>query len=182
MSPKAMKKTVLLTSFTTWEPHQPSNSSDDLLLEILKTDLPPSLHVRRQLPVHFELAPQEAIAHFTELQPDVMICCGMAERRTLLNLESRAVIGDRILQTSLDLNELLTGLSVTEISHDAGQFVCNALYYAMLNHVQTYRPQSHCLFVHVPRLTPDNSEAIVADFRCILERVIQSSRTPVYPT
>jgi pyroglutamyl-peptidase len=165
-------KTVLLTSFTTWEAHHRSNSSDDLLEELLKTDLPPSVHCIRQLPVDFDLAPQQAIAHFNQFQPDIMICCGMAENRPRLNVESQAIIKDEIRRTSLDLDRLIHNLKVTDISHDAGQFVCNALYFAMLSHVQRHSPQSQCLFVHVPRLTADNMEAIVADFQHLLYRLM----------
>lgn len=166
-------KTILLTSFTAWEAHHHSNSSDDLLAEILQTDLPASVHCLRQLPVDFDLAPQLAIAQFHQLQPDVMICCGMAENRPWLTVEAQAVVGDEIRKTSIDLEFLIHNLPVTEISQDAGQFVCNALYFAMLNHVYQHSPQSQCLFVHVPRLTVDNKAAIVADFQHLLHQLMQ---------
>ena len=52
-----MSKKVLLTSFSTWLPHQKSNSSDDLLHEVTKDDsLPASLTTLRQLPVDIHLA------------------------------------------------------------------------------------------------------------------------------
>ncbi|MBD2464835.1 peptidase C15 [Oscillatoria sp. FACHB-1407] len=166
-----MPKTLLLTSFQTWMPHQRSNASDDLLLEIGQQNPSPSWHVLRQLPVDFELAPQKAIAHVTQLQPDVVVCCGMAESRSRLSVESRAITESEILHSTLDLQRLTAELNYTEISDDAGRFVCNALYYAMLKHLRSHQPQSHGLFVHVPILTDENRGAIVADFRVILQRL-----------
>jgi pyroglutamyl-peptidase len=166
-----MPKTILLTSFTTWEPHQKSNAADDLLLEIIKTNPPPSLRFLRQLPVDFQLAPAQAIAHVNELRPDMVICCGMAESRSQLSLEARAVVGNDVLYTPVNLEELTAELLNTEISHDAGQYVCNALYYAMLHHLQQSSWNCRCLFVHVPVLHSGNLAAIVTDFQRILEAI-----------
>ena len=84
-----MRKQTLLTSFATWMPHQRSNSSDDLLGRIEETGRR-SFHFLRRLPVDFQLAPKLVIAKLDELQPDVLICCGMAEERDKLSLESTA--------------------------------------------------------------------------------------------
>jgi pyroglutamyl-peptidase len=167
-----MSKTVLLTSFSTWQAYQQSNSSDDLLLELLKSYPSPFLHGFRQLPVNLPVARELAIAQFTKLQPQILLCCGMAESRTHLTVESSAVSGNSSLHTTVELGKLIAGLTCTEISHDAGQFVCNSLYYAMLNYLQAHHPDRHCLFVHVPVLTAENRESILADFRLIVERVL----------
>jgi pyroglutamyl-peptidase len=167
----------LLTSFATWRPHQRSNASDDLLLEILKTNRSSTIHSStihtvRQLPVNVPVAKAVIIDKIQILQPRVIVCCGMAESRHQLSLESRAVVGDRIVHTSLQLEKLAENLRHTEISQDAGRFVCNALYYAILNYLQSYHSDIQCLFVHVPILTPNNQVEIVADFLAILERVL----------
>ncbi len=187
-SPIHMTRTILLTSFTTWKPEQPSNSSDDLLEELLQGDLAflDSLHFLRRLPVDFEQAPRLAIAHIQKLQPDVVVCCGMAETRDRLNLEMQAVKDDpqnirasdsqdspnesRVLKTPLDLPRLAADLPHTDLSYDAGRFVCNALYFSLLEQAQaTQRP---CLFVHVPILTAANRLPILQDFCQILQRLI----------
>jgi pyroglutamyl-peptidase len=176
-----MSKTLLLTSFTTWEPHQRSNASDDLILELLKTEPTlSSVHLLRQLPVDFELAPKQAIAHINQLQPDIVICCGMAESRVSLTVESRAVTQNQVLYTKANLERLVLGLAMTEISHDAGQFVCNWLYYALLKHL--HDTKTICLFVHVPVLTAENSEAIVTDFRLLITRLLawDGNATPTW--
>ena len=168
-----VRRTILLTSFATWEPHQLSNASDDLLAEFLKTKpLSADLHVLRQLPVDFQLAPEKAIAHFNQLQPDVILCCGMAQSRTKLSVESRGVNGSKVLKTKINLDYLVSDLTITEISHDAGQFVCNWIYYSMLKHLQEQNSNHYCLFVHVPILTSENLTPLLADFRLIIERIL----------
>jgi pyroglutamyl-peptidase len=168
-----MSKTILLTSFATWLSHQRSNSSDDLLQALLKTHSSSSLHVLRQLPVDFDLAPQQTIARVKQLQPDLIVCCGMAEGRTKLSLESRAVANE-VLSPNVDLERLVAGLPHTEISHDAGRFVCNWLYHTVLKQVQG--TEQDCLFVHVPVLTAANLQPIAADFRCIVDRILQADQ------
>ncbi|WP_347277354.1 peptidase C15 [Leptolyngbya sp. FACHB-671] len=162
---------ILLTSFTTWMAHQQSNASDDLLVEIQQNYPSTGLHFLRQLPVDFRLAPEQAIAHFNQLQPDAVILCGMAEFRQKLTVESRAIEGETILHTRVNLEKLITELEFTEISHDAGQFVCEALYHAMLKHLQEAGLDCPCIFVHIPVLTSMNSQQLVKDFQAIVEYV-----------
>jgi len=138
---------LLLTSFTTWLPHQKSNASDDLLKEF-----PDRAWRLRLLPVDTDQASQRVIAAIQELKPGAVVCLGMAELRSRLNLElSARFCGDR-LQTSLDLASLVRDLEYTEISTDAGQFVCEGLYYHVLQHLQRHHPHVPCVFVHVPVL------------------------------
>ncbi|MGG6293549.1 peptidase C15 [Leptolyngbya sp. AN02str] len=166
-----MSKTLLLTSFTTWKEAQPSNASDDLLLEVLNVHSRVGLHTLRRLPVDFDIAPQQAIAHISCAQPDVLICCGMAETRTLLTVESTAARGDRILKTSVDLDWLIHDLRMTEISHNAGDFVCNHFYFDLLDHAQSHARTMQCVFVHVPILTAHNRVPILQDFGRMVERL-----------
>jgi len=156
---------ILLTSFTIWLDHHRSNSSDDLI-EMVLDRAPTNCHFLRQLPVDFELAPKIAIAKINEIQPDIIIWCGMAESRQKLSIESNGKFQSEILRSSFDLEQLMESTTITEISHDAGNFVCNYLYYQVLKHCD-----QQCLFVHVPVLTSENQDAIVEDFLSILERV-----------
>ncbi|MBD1823256.1 peptidase C15 [Cyanobacteria bacterium FACHB-DQ100] len=161
---------ILLTSFTTWMEHQRSNASDDLIQAILDRErFHPNCHFLRQLPVDFELAPKQTIAKINEIQPDVTICCGMAESRQCLSLESNGKFQSEILRSRLDLKHLMESTIATEISHDAGNFVCNYLYYCVLKHLESLN--RHCIFIHVPVLTTENTEIIVQDFLNILDRI-----------
>ncbi|MEA3373063.1 MAG: peptidase C15 [Campylobacterota bacterium] len=165
-----MYNTLLITSFSTWKSHHTSNSSDDLL-HLLSEREPGPLNFLRNLPVDFALAPQHVLTRFNELRPKVLICCGMAEERTKLHIESRAVLGEQILQTGVDLEELIIDLSMTEISHDAGRFVCNTLYFKTLEHLCSQEERHHCIFVHVPVITEENRRLLLADFRSIIDRL-----------
>lgn len=164
-----MHNKILLTSFQTWMPHQTSNASDDLLELVAKQDFT-SLIFLRQLPVDVSLAASRVISKIEELQPKAIICCGMAECRQVLTVESCACGEVLDYKTSVDLEKLVAGLSVTEISHDAGKFVCEGLYYEVLKYLSC-RLNMHCIFVHVPILTAANLPSIMADFQVIIKRI-----------
>ena len=162
----------LLTSFDTWQPHQKSNSSDDLLVRISQIkSWPYSLTFLRQLPVDSERAPNLAIAKINELQPDTIICCGMAESRQKLTVESCACCDNNILKTAVNLAHLIADLPTIKISNDAGKFVCESLYYAVLKHLADSQLSTKCIFVHVPILTAENADQIVADFSLVIRRL-----------
>lgn len=165
-----MQSSALLTSFNIWEPHHVTNSSDDLLAEL--TDITSSsLYFLRKIPVDFHLAPSRVLARFNELRPKILICCGMAEEREKLSIESRAVLGEEVIQTDLDLHTLTQDLTMTEISDDAGGFVCNTLYFKALSYLKNQQTSHHCIFAHVPVLTESNVEGIKNDFLSVLQRL-----------
>lgn len=167
-----MHNKILLTSFQTWMPHQTSNASDDLLELVAKQEFSTSLIFLRQLPVDVSEAASRVISKIEELEPKAVICCGMAECRQVLTVESCAC-GDALYKTSVDLERLVVGLAVTEISHDAGKFVCEGLYYEVLKYLS--RLNISCIFVHVPILTAENLQNILADFQVIIERIARIS-------
>ncbi len=170
-----MTNKILLTSFDTWLPHQKSNSSDDLLTKISQIkSLPYSLTFLQKLPVDSELAPNLAIAQINQLQPDTIICCGMAESRQKLTVESCACCDTDMLKTAVNLEPLIADLATTEISHAAGKFVCEALYYAVLKYICDSQLAAKCIFVHVPVLTDENLDKIVTDFVLIMRRLTTS--------
>jgi pyroglutamyl-peptidase len=83
-----MQKKILLTSFDIWLSQQESNSSDDLLLGLAKmASLSHDLKFLHRLPVDVQLATSLVIAKINELQPDYIICCGMAASRSQLSVE-----------------------------------------------------------------------------------------------
>lgn len=169
MADIAMNKKVLLTSFTTWLPHQTSNSSDDLLQVI--SQLHTEHSYLRQLPVDIDLASKSAIAKIQELQPDTIICCGMAERRSQLTIEAQAIEQDEVLHTLVNLHQLLAGVDGIEISYDAGKFVCEGLYYSVLKYLKDSQKLSRCIFVHVPILNADNLPEITTKFLSIVHKL-----------
>jgi pyroglutamyl-peptidase len=190
-----MSKTVLITSFSTWKSNQPTNSSDELLEAVSQTyPCSPSVYLLRQLPVNTPVAKEIAIAQIIQLQPHVLLCCGMAEPREKLSLEVQAVVSNQVLSTSINLIELMKDLSHTEMSHDAGRFVCNSFYYSMMDYFrmndsindsinesissssakgsQDVALRCACLFIHVPILTHLNRSQILMDFCKILNKCV----------
>lgn len=164
-----MSSKILLTSFETWLSHQSSNSSDDLLIQLQKRhSFSQNLQFLRQLPVDIPRASERVIKAIETLNPELIICCGMAERRYHLTLESNARGNSQIRFTSINLVKLVEPLSYTTISHDAGQFVCEGLYYQVLSHVQNPSRQRQALFIHVPIFTPANYSKILEDVQQIL--------------
>lgn len=171
-----MTGALLLTSFTTWKPEQVSNSSDDLVGIIASKRASHETRHReqeylRQIPVDFDLAPRRVIHHIQYHHPKAVICCGMGESRKTLDLESTAVDEHIRLHPSLDLTWLSRGLESTQISNDAGRFVCNRLYYRVLSYLHHHAPDIPCVFIHVPRLTLQNRAAIVQDFQVVIDRM-----------
>ncbi|MGL4375522.1 MAG: peptidase C15, partial [Microcoleaceae cyanobacterium] len=86
-------------------------------------------------------------------------------------VESNAIVGDLRFTTKINLASLVKDLPYTEISHNAGKFVCESLYYSVLKHLDDFHPQRQCLFIHIPLLTERNKDVILSDFLSILHRV-----------
>lgn len=166
-----MPKNILLTSFTTWLPHQISNSSDDLLEEISKLHDISYLTFLRRLPVDVALASSYVLDKINEITPDAIICCGMAECRYQLSIESNATCRGIGLKTNIELEKLFDDIDRIQISHDAGKFVCEGLYYAVLKYILDSKVKIHCIFVHVPIVSEKNLSLLVEDFMLILHKI-----------
>ncbi len=164
---------ILLTSFTTWLPHQKSNSADDLLG--LLTEIPQlsslNLCLLRKLPVNTTLAAEKVITAIEELQPQALICCGMAADRTHLTIETQAFSPDltKILTSTADLPQIMAKLKTTTLSDEAGKFVCEGLYHKVLHYLQ--KSPIPCIFIHIPLLTSHNQLEILTDFTQILHNL-----------
>jgi len=124
-----------------------------------------------QVPVSFEMAPIRVINALYRFRPRAVVCCGMAEKRAYLSLEQQGKSVSRSLQTGLNLADLLADTHLSEISHDAGDYVCNALYYRVLAAIQESAIAMPCLFVHVPVLTALTRSLIQADMQLVLDKV-----------
>ncbi|WP_138504674.1 peptidase C15 [Nostoc sp. PA-18-2419] len=171
-----MFKRILLTSFDTWLSDQQSNSSDDLLIEVTKLQLiPHNLTFLHRLPVDVQLASSQVIENIKSIQPDYIVCCGMAASRAQLSVELTASCGESVLHTDVDLEKLITGAAAIEISHDCGKFVCEGLYYCVLDYLNQSQLSARCIFVHIPVLNGENLSGILADFLLIINNLALSS-------
>jgi pyroglutamyl-peptidase len=162
-----MNNKLLLTSFQTWLPHQKSNSSDDLL-EIIQEQADSNLYFVRKLPVDSNLAALPIIEAIERIEPKSIICCGMAESRSQLTVESNAVCDRNCISTKVNLEKLVSCLNNTKISHDAGKFVCEGLYYQILKYIQSNQLNIKCIFVHIPLINPNRLNIIQQDFIAII--------------
>ena len=140
------------------------------MAEIQKLDYSPlvSLFFLRNLPVNIELASHQLINEIERIQPDVVICCGMAEKRNKLTIESHALYENECLHTSVNLEELTATLAIAEISHDAGKFVCEGLYYQILKYIQSCKKNIYCVFIHVPILKANKLSLIQQDLHSLI--------------
>ncbi|PSR12509.1 hypothetical protein C8255_26550, partial [filamentous cyanobacterium CCP3] len=155
-----------------WRAHQPSNAADDLVTHLLQQQqIPTGTSVLRHIPVSFELAPIRVMAKLVELRSPVVVCCGMAEGRSQLHLERYGKGNDLALETPLPLEKLMAGTHLTGISDCAGTYVCNHLYYRLLDAIAHHRWPAQALFVHIPPLTPATRPLLAHDLALILKRL-----------
>lgn len=168
---------ILITSFQPWRAHQASNSSDDLLAALQKKgQLPADSLWLKQVPVSFELAPIRVIGEIYRRRPRAVICCGMAERRTYLSVEQQASRAEKTLTTTLNLPLLLQNTQFSEISCNAGSYVCNHLYYSVLESVSKQPWKLAAIFIHVPILQPGSRQFVLTDFARICRQLAEQTR------
>ena len=171
---------ILITSFQSWRSHQSSNSSDDLIAELkAQGKLSSDVIWIRNVPVSFELAPIRVLSAIYQWRPRVVLCCGMAEKRELLSIEQQANIGGHTLKTSVDVRKLLQKTRLSEISYDAGTYVCNHLYYHVLESINKYKTTASVLFIHIPILKGKSKRLILEDFHTLLISLSESPQNPV---
>ncbi|MEL6401951.1 MAG: peptidase C15 [Cyanobacteria bacterium J06626_4] len=169
--------TLLLTSFAPWKAHQRTNAADDLIaLARARNQLPGQTLLMRHLPVHWQLASGQVLAALFKHRPAAVVCCGMAEKRAFLSLERYAHHRCDRLETALCLPDLCAEMQWTTVSDDAGNYVCNALYYQLLDCIQQSSLPTQCLFIHVPPISAHNRELLVHDFAQVLVRISHHQR------
>lgn len=167
---------ILITSFQPWRSHQRSNASDDLIAAVVKSNrLPTDAVWLRRVPVNFQLASVRVITEMQRLRPRAVICCGMAERRACLSIESQAKGVSKgafsVLKTTANTAELIANTLLSEISYDAGSYVCNRLYYDVLKFIQISAWPTTGIFIHVPVLSKANKPFVLSDFTAVVAKV-----------
>jgi pyroglutamyl-peptidase len=127
------------------------------------------------LPTVYGAAEERIRSLIREIRPDVILCLGVAESRSEINLERRALncdnetapdnagdvrLGQQIADgpasymSTLPLEEMRSALERDGIpvvfSESAGTYVCNHVFYAALHEVERLNLVAKCGFVHVP--------------------------------
>ena len=171
-------QTLLLTGFGLWD-GETRNSSWEAIRD-LDLDLPKNWSVRRQqLPVDWELGPP-TLRDLIDGTIGAVVCFGMCggneirPERLAVNLNDRnrrdareaLSRSDHLIEegppaywTALDYGSLVgelrsAGLPTVE-SRDAGDFVCNAIFYTLMHERERRRASFPAGFIHLPHLEPD---------------------------
>lgn len=171
--------------FTGFEPFggDSFNASAAAVQQAAERELPGVELRTALLPVAFQQAPYELLRAIEDTQPDAVICVGEAGKRSSISIERCArneataripdnlgwqPIGEKLddgpheLPTRLNVPAILAALETAglaaEPSDDAGLFVCNATFRAVLT---GYAGPAG--FVHVPALRPTGKALVGAE-------------------
>lgn len=134
--------------------------------------------VARQLPTEFARAPTVLTAAIEDLRPRLVLCVGQAGgraqvsvERVALNLADARIPDNAGMQptdsalvanaphayfAALPVKQIVARLNAAgipaELSHHAGNFVCNAVLFALCHHIAHHAPELRGGFVHLPYL------------------------------
>lgn len=165
------------------------------------------------LPVAFVEAPRHLRRAIVRHRPDLVLCVGQAGGRAQMSLERVAInlidarIADNTGKQPVDrpvitggpaayfatlpikaMRSAAQGAGVpTEISHSAGTFVCNQVFYALMHELaQGTSPDRRGGFVHIPYLPEQASmhpgapslalETVVAGLRAMIDAALRRRR------
>ncbi len=136
--------------------------------------------IKREVPVTFQGAPQALFAALEEVGPDAVLMVGVAASRGMVTPERQGANektaripdnagdqpqnepvvpgGPEVLYSTLpveDMTEAIEAVGVpARLSDSAGRFVCNALLYSALHHLEQAEDPIPAAFIHVPA-TPE---------------------------
>lgn len=165
-------KSILFTTFSTWEKEQLQNSSDLFIPQFFSFagTLFDRVDYCRHLPVKINNAKKIVYEQLEKNVPDLIVLSGMAESREFVFAEKLARKKDKVCESTLQLNEAIEGTDI-RISDNAGQFVCENLYYNVLNYCKKNKLKSKCVFIHVPLLSKDVNNTFNEDFKKFLTNI-----------
>jgi pyroglutamyl-peptidase len=167
---------VLVTGFEPFAGAQ-VNPSQRLVEELATRPLAGVELSTAVLPVAYARAAAELRAAVIAAEPDAVVCFGQADGRAgisverfALNLDDAANVdndgassadpvdagGPAAYRSTLPVDEIVAALRAEgipgEASRDAGGFLCNHVFYALMRLLELERPQARGGFVHVPLL------------------------------
>jgi len=159
------------------------NPTEELLKEAEKFAIEEVEITTILLPVNYDECAEKLIAKMDEIQPDIVISCGLAAGRTAITPER---IGINVKDTgsgdpypdnrgNVPVDELIDGTGPdglfstlpirqieknlkaehipASISNSAGTFICNNTLYAVLNHIRKNNLPIKAGFIHFPAST-----------------------------
>ncbi|MFI9810524.1 pyroglutamyl-peptidase I [Saccharothrix variisporea] len=194
---------VVLTGFEPFGGEQ-TNPSWDAVRQVVPTGYE---LVVAELPCSFEESIPTLRALLVEHAPDVVICVGQAggraaitPERVAINLDDARIPDNAGAQpidvpvvaggpaayfTTLPVKACVAALAEADIpasvSHTAGTFVCNHVFYGLMHWVATERPDVRAGFVHVPYAPeqghPDKPSLPIATMAKALNLIITTTLT-----
>ena len=175
----------------------------ELLVNVLEQDQIPGVELFTViLPVEFDRSAEILLEKVTQIQPDLVIAFGQAEGRTAINPEKFAInlddaripdnSGDERKDVVIDKNgsdSYVTTLPIemmvdamkragypADISHSAGAFVCNHIFYKLQKTLSGSKIRSG--FVHLPLVTEQSSE-FPGKFTMELEDMVSATKAAI---
>lgn len=169
-----MKK-LLLTGFEAFLTNT-KNPTEELVMKFHKAKINGYSIYSHVLPVEYERAEKETRELIRDLKPDLIISLGLASKRAKITPELIAInyahcndadnAGvikqyEKIIQCSnnsyvstLPIEEIITSLNIhqfdSELSTDAGSYVCNTVMYSALDEINILNLNIPCGFIHIP--------------------------------
>lgn len=146
------------------------------------------------LPVEYQRAPEMLLAEMNAQSYDLVLCTGVAMKRSVVTPEYVAVNvkdspmpdncgkvclyerieeeGEAVFYTNLPLADLLDAIHAQGVpcapSFDAGTYVCNALFYSLMYAIRYGKKSTYGGFLHLPPPTEVASEAVARAIEAIL--------------
>ncbi|AIL32232.1 pyroglutamyl-peptidase I [Basilea psittacipulmonis] len=171
-----MSKTILITAFEKFG-GDPINASEEIIRHLEQKQIQAYDIQTRILPCVFDKSIQALEAHIQTLKPEIVICLGQAAGRVGITPEMVAInindaripdnegvqaIGTPVIPNApnayfsrLPVRSIVQALRQANIpaslSYTAGTFVCNHIFYGLMNMVDRYQIQK-AGFIHIPCL------------------------------
>ncbi len=195
---------ILLTGFEPFG-NSPINPSEQVVLSLAKETFPNVKLEPEIFPVDLKKGPEILLRAFEAVQPDAVLCLGLATRRTVISIERVAVnlldfripdnAGNQIVDqpvipgapdayfTTLPVrkiyNELKTNGIPVELSLSAGAYLCNQITFVLLHHLQNQGLKIPAGFIHLPALPEQAAEMKGSIPSMSLETMVQGIRAAI---
>lgn len=149
---------ILLTAFK-----GNTNSSKNLLDRIQ------SNRVKKLLLTNsFESCEKEIVMAISELMPEYIISFGQKPNSNRLYIETTAHRNDEKLETIFDITKLQASLKVAsipyEVSNNAGNYLCNHVYFNGLEHIKRNTINTKIIFIQVPSIKTFKNIDVVSEW------------------
>jgi pyroglutamyl-peptidase len=182
---------LLITGFEPFGGHQVNASWEAVKLLADEYDT-------RLLPCVFGAATDALWDAVEQVQPDVVVCTGLADDRTEISVERVAInvddaripdnagaqpvdrpivaAGPAAYFATIPVKDCVAGIEATGVpvglSNSAGTFVCNHVLYGLLHGAATRRPGMRGGFVHVPDLSVLPAATVAGALRSVAAAVL----------